>query len=137
MQTRLYKVEAIINTICGQQLFFKNKQEDIKHCEQSHQESKDWRKVTNQENVYASNRRSRFIEQTNEATYHIEERERLGIDITDDDKPITTEQRKKEITRIRKSFTRIEQSNLMENAKEAILINNSKQKMMPFNEESH
>ena len=95
------------------------------------------RKVINQENVYASNRRSRFIEQANEAIYHIEERERLGIDITDDDKPITTEQRKKEITRIRKSFTRIEQSNLMENAKEAILINNSKQKMMPFNEESH
>ena len=96
-----------------------------------------WLKVINQENVYASNRKSRFIEQANEAIYHIEERERLGIDITDDDKPITTEQRKKEITRIRKSFTRIEQSNLMENAKEAILINNSKQKMMPFNEESH
>ena len=57
--------------------------------------------------------------------------------LSDDDKPITTEQRKKKITRIRKSFTRIEQSNLMENAKEAILINNSKQKMMPFNEESH
>ena len=93
--------------------------------------------MTNQENVYASNRRSRFIEQTNEAIYHIEERERLGIDITDDDKPITTEQRKKEITRIRKSFTRIKQSNLMENAKEAILINNSKQKVLPFNEESN
>ena len=81
--------------------------------------------MINQENVYASNRRSRFIEQANEAIYHIEERERLGIDITDDDKPITTEQRKKEITRIRKSFTRIKQSNLMENAKEAIIINDS------------
>lgn len=91
----------------------------------------------NQENVYASNRRSRFIEQANEAIYHIEERERLGIDITDDDKPITIEQRKKEITRIRKSFTRIKQSNLMENAKEAIIINDSKQKVLPFNEESN
>lgn len=96
-----------------------------------------WRKVINQENVYASNRRSRFIEQANEAIYHIEERERLGIDITDDDKPITTEQSKKEITRIRKSFTRIKQSNLMENAKEAIIINDSKQKVLPFNEESN
>ncbi|QNI76604.1 hypothetical protein [Synechococcus sp. MVIR-18-1] len=91
----------------------------------------------NQENVYAANRRSRFIEQANEAIYHIEERERLGIDITDDDKPITIEQRKKEITRIRKSFTRIKQSNLMENAKEAIIINDSKQKVLPFNEESN
>ena len=91
----------------------------------------------NQENVYATNRRSRFIEQANEAIYHIEERERLGIDITDDDKPITIEQRKKEITRIRKSFTRIKQSNLMENAKEAIIINDSKQKVLPFNEESN
>ncbi|MDB4336469.1 hypothetical protein N9996_02665 [Synechococcus sp. AH-603-M21] len=91
----------------------------------------------NQENVYATNRRSRFIEQANEAIYHIEERERLGIDSTDDDKPITTEQRKKEITRIRKSFTRIKQSNLMENAKEAIIINDSKQKVLPFNEESN
>ena len=91
----------------------------------------------NQENVYATNRRSRFIEQANEAIYHIEERERLGIDITDDDKPITTEQRKKEITRIRKSFTRIKQSKLMENAKEAIIINDSKQKVLPFNEESN
>ena len=96
-----------------------------------------WRKVINQENVYASNRRSRFIEQANEAIYHIEERERLGIDITDYDKPITIEQRKKEITRIRKSFTRIKQSNLMENAKEAIIINDSKQKVLPFNEESN
>jgi len=91
--------------------------------------------VINQENVYASNRRSRFIEQANEAIYHIEERDRLGIDITDNDEPITTEQRKKKVTR--RSFTRIEQANLMENAKEAILINNSKQKMMPFNKESH
>ena len=91
----------------------------------------------NQENVYAANRRSRFIEQANEAIYHIEERERLGIDITDDDKPITIEQRKKEITRIRKSFTRIKQSNLMENAKETIIINDSKQKVLPFNEESN
>ncbi len=91
----------------------------------------------NQENVYATNRRSRFIEQANEAIYHIEERERLGIDITDDDKPITIEQRKKEITRIRKSFTRIKQSNLMENAKKAIIINDSKQKVLPFNEESN
>ena len=96
-----------------------------------------WRKLINQENEYASNRRSRFIEQANEAIYHIEERERLGIDITDDDKPITIEQRKKEITRIRKSFTRIKQSNLMENAKEAIIINDSKQKVLPFNEESN
>ena len=96
-----------------------------------------WRKLINQENEYASNRRSRFIEQANEAIYHIEERERLGIDITDDDKPITTEQRKKEITRIRKSFTRIKQSNLMQNAKEAIRINDSKQKALPFNEESN
>ena len=96
-----------------------------------------WWKVINQENEYASNRRSRFIEQANEAIYHIEERERLGIDITDDDKPITTEQRKKEITRIRKSFTRIKQSNLMENAKKAIIINDSKQKVLPFNEESN
>ena len=95
-----------------------------------------WLKVINQENEYASNRRSRFIEQANEAIYHIEERERLGIDITDSDKPITTEQSKKEITRIRKSFTRIKQSNLMENAKEAIIINDSKQKVLPFNEES-
>ena len=94
-----------------------------------------WWKVINQENEYASNRRSRFIEQANEAIYHIEERDRLGIDITDNDEPITTEQRKKKVTR--RSFTRIEQANLMENAKEAILINNSKQKMMPFNEESH
>ena len=93
--------------------------------------------MINQENVYAANRRSRFIEQANEAIYHIEERERLGIDITDDDKPITTEQRKKEITRIRKSFTRIKQSNLMENAKVAIIINDSKQKVLPFNEESN
>ena len=91
----------------------------------------------NQENVYAANRRSRFIEQANEAIYHIEERERLGIDITDDDKPITIEQRKKEITRIRKSFTRIKQSNLMENTKEAIIINDSKQEVLPFNEESN
>ena len=90
-----------------------------------------WLKVINQENAYASNRRSRFIEQANEAIYHIEERERLGIDITDDDKPITTEQSKKEITRIRKSFTRIKQSNLMENAKEDIIINDSKQKVCP------
>lgn len=96
-----------------------------------------WRKLINQENEYASNRRSRFIEQANEAIYHIEERERLGIDITDDDKPITTEQSKKEITRIRKSFTRIKQSNLMQNAKEAIRINDSKQKALPFNEESN
>ena len=96
-----------------------------------------WRKVINQENEYASNRRSRFIEQANEAIYHIEERERLGIDITDDDKPITTEQNKKKITRIRKSFTRIKQSNLMENAKEAIIINDSNQKVLPFNEESN
>ena len=96
-----------------------------------------WRKLINQENEYASNRRSRFIEQANEAIYHIEERERLGIDITDDDKPITIEQRKKEITRIRKSFTRIKQSNLMENAKEAIIINDSKQKVLLFNEESN
>ncbi len=93
--------------------------------------------MINQENEYASNRRSRFIEQANEAIYHIEERERLGIDITDDDKPITTEQSKKEITRIRKSFTRIKQSNLMQNAKEAIRINDSKQKALPFNEESN
>ena len=91
----------------------------------------------NQENVYAANRRSRFIEQANEAIYHIEERERLGIDITDDYKPITIEQRKKEITRIRKSFTRIKQSNLMENTKEAIIINDSKQEVLPFNEESN
>lgn len=91
--------------------------------------------MINQENEYASNRRSRFIEQANEAIYHIEERDRLGIDITDNDEPITTEQRKKKVTR--RSFTRIEQANLMENAKEAILINNSKQKMMPFNKESH
>ena len=96
-----------------------------------------WQKVINQENTYTSNRTSRFIEQANEAIYHIEERERLGIDITDDYKPITTEQRKKEITRIRKSFTRIKQSNLMENAKEAIIINDSKQKVLPFNEESN
>ena len=93
--------------------------------------------MINQENVYASNRRSRFIEQANEAIYHIEERERLAIDITDDDEPITTEQTKKKITRIRRSYSCIEQSNLMENAKEAILINKSKQKMLPFNEESH
>lgn len=96
-----------------------------------------WQKVINQENVYASNRRSRFIEQANEAIYHIEGIERLGIDITDNDKPITTEQSKKEITRIRKSFTSIKQSNLMENAEEAIIINDSKQKVLPFNEESN
>lgn len=96
-----------------------------------------WQKVINQENAYASNRRSRLIEQANEAIYHIEEIERLGIDITDNDKPITTEQSKKEITRIRKSFTRVKQSNLMENAKEAIIINDSKQKVLPFNEESN
>lgn len=93
--------------------------------------------MINQENAYASNRRSRLIEQANEAIYHIEEIERLGIDITDNDKPITTEQSKKEITRIRKSFTRVKQSNLMENAKEAIIINDSKQKVLPFNEESN
>ena len=96
-----------------------------------------WRQVINQENEYTSNRRSRFIEQANEAIYHIEERERLGIDITDDDEPITTEQSKKEITRIRKSFTHIKQANLMENAKEAIRVNDSKQKALPFNEESN
>ena len=96
-----------------------------------------WQKVISQENAYASNRRSRLIEQANEAIYHIEEIERLGIDITDNDKPITTEQSKKETTRIRKSFTRVKQSNLMENAKEAIIINDSKQKVLPFNEESN
>ena len=84
--------------------------------------------MINQEDTYASNRTSRFIEQANEAIYCVEERERLGIVVTDNNNPIKSEHSKKRITRIRKSFTRIKHSSLIESAREAILVNNYNQK---------
>ena len=68
---------------------------------------------------------SRFIDQANEAIYFVEERERLGIKITEADNSHASKKNKKKITRIRKSFTTLRQSDLIEHAKEAILSTNN------------
>ena len=78
--------------------------------------------MIDQGNSYASNRTSRFIEQANEAIYNVEERERLGINITRNNKNITPPKKPKKITRIRKSFSNLRQSILIEHAKEAMLL---------------
>jgi len=60
--------------------------------------------VIDQGNSYASNRTSRFIEQANEAIYNVEERERLGINITRNNKNITPPKKQKNYTYSKKFF---------------------------------
>ena len=83
------------------------------------------RTLLNQENSYKVSKLSRFIDQANEAIYFVEERERLGIKITDTDHSHPSKKNKKKITRIRKSYTILRQSDLIEHAKEAISSKNN------------
>ena len=83
------------------------------------------RTLLNQENSYKVSKLSRFIDQANEAIYFVEERERLGIKITDADHSHQSKKNKKKITRIRKSYTNLRQSDLIEHAKEAISSTNN------------
>ena len=84
------------------------------------------RTLPNQENIYKASKISRFIDQANEAIYFVEERERLGIEITDVEHSQTSKKNKKKITRIRKSYTNLRQSDLIEHAKEALSSKNNK-----------
>ena len=80
--------------------------------------------MPHQENSYVESKTSRFIDQANEAIYFVEERERLGIKITDAEHPHPSKKNKKKITRIRKSYASLRQSDLIEHAKEAISSTN-------------
>ena len=60
--------------------------------------------MIDQGNSYASNRTSRFIEQANEAIYNVEERERLGINITRNNKNITPPKKQKKLHVFEKVF---------------------------------
>ena len=81
--------------------------------------------MPHQENSYKVSKLSRFIDQANEAIYFVEERERLGIKITDTDHSHPSKKNKKKVTRIRKSYAILRQSDLIEHAKEAISSTNN------------
>ncbi|QNJ31833.1 hypothetical protein SynPROS91_01459 [Synechococcus sp. PROS-9-1] len=51
--------------------------------------------MPHQENSYKGSKLSRFIDQANEAIYFVEERERLGIKITDADHSHPSKKNKK------------------------------------------
>ena len=55
------------------------------------------RTLLNQENSYKVSKLSRFIDQANEAIYFVEERERLGIKITDADHSHQSKKNKKKL----------------------------------------
>ena len=83
--------------------------------------------LANQKNNYKARKISRFIDQANEAIYFVEERERLGTNIINEGQSDTLKKRNKRITRIRKSFTHLRKSDLIEHAKEALLAANNAQ----------
>ena len=83
--------------------------------------------LASQKNNYKARKISRFIDQANEAIYFVEERERLGTNITKEGQSDTLKKRNKRITRIRKSFTHLRKSDLIEHAKEALLAANNAQ----------
>ena len=83
--------------------------------------------LVNQENNHRASKISRFIDQANEAIYFVEERERLGTNIINEGQSDTLKKRNKRITRIRKSFTHLRKSDLIEHAKEALLAANNAQ----------
>ena len=92
--------------------------------------------LANQENNHRASKISRFIDQANEAIYFVEERERLGTNITNEGQSDILRKRNKRITRIRKSFTHLRKADLIEHAKEALLaVNNEQQKkgLYPIN----
>ena len=83
--------------------------------------------LANQENNHRASKISRFIDQANEAIYFVEERERLGTNITNEGQSDILRKRNKRITRIRKSFTHLRKADLIEHAKEALLAANNDQ----------
>ena len=56
--------------------------------------------MPHQENSYKGSKLSRFIDQANEAIYFVEERERLGIKITDADHSHQSKKNKKKNTHV-------------------------------------